>query len=208
MQGTEGICLGNQNHAFKEKLLSLRRLYYHIIYNYVDLFANVLLNRSWTPSSLSTRKRTLSFIYFFYILSDGRPRSTLPSGILSEGDVGGGRPKNARAVFGERIIDFSRAPINYVRGTPFSVLAHIIPPANSLILHLPSSQTKLMTLIETVGPPGGMCPPRYWHSSIYYNIPMHAHALAAHTCTLLLFGTILVHCIFINIITYPRRLSD
>lgn len=49
--------------------------------------------------------------------------------------------------------------------TPFSVPAHIMPPANSLILHLPSSQTKLMTLIETAGPPDGMCEPRYWHSS-------------------------------------------
>jgi len=55
--------------------------------------------------------------------------------------------------------------------TPFSVPAHIMPPANSLILHLPSSQTKLMTLIETAGLSDGMCEPRYWHSSsIYMNV--------------------------------------
>lgn len=35
------------------------------------------------------------------------------------GGVDSGRPENARTVFGERIIDFSRAPINYVRGRPF-----------------------------------------------------------------------------------------
>lgn len=82
---------------------------------------------------------------------------------------GGGRGKSSDGVGSERA---SRECAHGVRRadnwlfpgahklrsrTPFSVLAHIIPPANSLILHLPSSQTKLMTLIETAGPPDGMC---------------------------------------------------
>lgn len=131
--------------------------------------------------SLSTLSTPLSFSLSPFTLSPTTPRRRrpLPPSSSLRADrrtltvyrraehniVGGGVPRMcARGV--RRADNWLFPDAHKLRSrTPFSVPAHIMPPANSLILHLPSSQTKLMTLIETTGPLDGMREPQYWHSS-------------------------------------------
>lgn len=80
-------------------------------------------NRSWWRSPWTRRRRRRRR----RVCARRSSRRPWRRGRRRGWEAAGARPKNARAVFGDRIIDFSRAPINYAPRTPFSVPAHIIP---------------------------------------------------------------------------------
>jgi len=167
--------------AFSSLPLSFLSVYFSIA-----LSLSLYLSRSLTPTALhvvvvvvvaAAVVLLLLFLLLFLLLLLRTDRRAPPS-VRGRNIISSGRGDAVWAVAGvprmcargvRRADNWLFPDAHKLRSrTPFSVPAHIMPPANSLILHLPSSQTKLMTLIETAGLSDGMCEPRYWHSSSIY----------------------------------------
>jgi len=88
------------------------------LFHSLSLFPFTLSYYSTSLSSSSTSSSSSSSSFSFFFFAGGRANADYMRGrnIISSGAAS---QECARAVFGERIIDFSRMPINYVRGRPF-----------------------------------------------------------------------------------------